>query len=225
MSSETLDILYQDDRYVAVDKPSGLLVHRSNLDKYETRFCVQLLRDQLGKHVFPCHRLDKPTSGVLLFALDKEALVAGNELFMMHRISKTYHAIVRGWIAEEGIIDHELKDIADSGERKGGGPAITRFLRLRKYEVEIPLGRYPTARYSLVELSPETGRMHQLRRHMKHLDHHIIGDTNYGDGLHNRFFRERFNSSRLLLNASRLEFVHPFTGARTIIEGSSILGF
>ena len=225
MSSETIDILYQDDRYVAVDKPAGLLVHRSKMDKYETRFCVQLLRDQLGKHVFPCHRLDKPTSGVLLFALDKEALVAANELFVQHRISKTYHAIVRGWIDEAGTVDHHLKDITDSGEKSGGGSAVTKFLRLRKFEIEVPLGRYPTTRYSFVELVPETGRMHQLRRHMKHLNHHIIGDTNYGDGLHNRFFREHFNSSRLLLNASRLEFVHPFTDARTIVEGGQTLDF
>ncbi len=225
MNSEALDILYQDDRYVAVDKPAGLLVHRSNIDKYETRFCVQLLRDQLGKHVFPCHRLDKPTSGVLLFALDKEALVAANDLFVQHRISKTYHAIVRGWIDEAGTIDHPLKDITDSGEKSGGGSAVTEFHRLRKFEIDVPLGRYPTARYSLVELSPETGRMHQLRRHMKHLNHHIIGDTNYGDGLHNRFFREHFNSSRLLLNASWLEFVHPFTGARIMIEGGQTLDF
>lgn len=212
VNEEILDILYQDDRYVAIDKPDGLLVHRSPIDKGETRFCVQILRDQLGKRVYPCHRLDKPTSGVLLFALDKDALAKANELFMDHATRKTYHAIVRGWIGEAGLIDHELKDLDEGGTIRGGGPARTRFERIKRFEINQPVGRYPTARYSLVELNPETGRMHQLRRHMKHANHHIIGDTRYGDGLHNRFFRDRYDTHRLLLHASILSFQHPFTG-------------
>mgnify|MGYP003870675435 CR=1 FL=1 len=210
VNEEILDILYQDDRYVAIDKPDGLLVHRSPIDKGETRFCVQILRDQLGKRVYPCHRLDKPTSGVLLFALDKEALSLANALFMEHQIQKTYHAIVRGWVSEPGIIDHPLKDLDEGGSVRGGGPAQTRFNPLKHFEVNHPVGRFPTARYSLVELVPETGRMHQLRRHMKHAHHHIIGDTRYGDGAHNRLFRDLYGSHRLLLNASILSFTHPF---------------
>lgn len=212
VSEKLLDVLYQDDRYVAINKPDGLLVHRSPIDKAETRFCVQLLRDQLGQRVYPCHRLDKPTSGVLLFALDKESLAKANELFMAHAVKKTYHAVVRGWMESSGIIDHALKDLDEGGEVRGGGPARTQFTRIERFEIRQPVGRYPTARYSLVELTPETGRMHQLRRHMKHANHHIIGDTRYGDGLHNRFFRERYDSHRLLLHASALSFKHPFTG-------------
>ncbi|MGA1205866.1 MAG: pseudouridine synthase [Opitutales bacterium] len=221
MSEECLSILYQDDHYVSVDKPSGLLVHRSLIDKTETRFCIQILRDQLGRRVYPCHRLDKPTSGVLLFALSKEALKEANQLFVAHLVRKTYQAILRGWTSESGRIDHPLRHAPEGGQQRGQGEpqqAITDYRRLQRYEVNLPAGGFPTARYSLAELRPRTGRMHQLRRHMKHINHHIIGDTRYGDGVHNRLFREHFHSHRLLLNASRLEFQHPFTGAMVDVQ-------
>ena len=218
---EGLEILYQDDRYVAVFKPPGLLVHRTPLDRHETRFCLQLLRDQLGREVFPCHRLDKPTSGILLFALDREALKAANAAFAGEGVIKQYRALVRGWVEGSGLIDHPLAYPADAGPARGRGepqPAITRYTSLCSYEIDAPDGRHPTARYSLLELIPETGRMHQLRRHMKHLSHPVIGDTRYGDGRHNRLFRERFGCHRLMLNACRLVFPHPFTGERVRID-------
>jgi tRNA pseudouridine65 synthase len=221
MTPPALEVLYQDDYYIAVHKPSGLLVHRSPVDKHETRFCLQMLRDQVGQRVYPCHRLDKPTSGVLLFALGKDAHREASILFSDKGTRKTYRAIVRGWMGDSGTLDYPLADIPNGGVVRGRGEprdAVTRFRCLRQFEVNKPLGRYQTARYSEVELVPETGRTHQLRRHMKHLDHHIIGDSRYGDGLHNRFFREKFQSNRLLLSAVKLEFLHPFRKIDIVIQ-------
>ena len=208
-----LPILYQDDRYVAIHKPDGLLVHRSPMDHGETVFCLQLLREQLGRTVYPCHRLDRPTSGLLLFALDPEALQEANRLWREDGIVKHYQALVRGWVEEEGLIDHPLRVILETGKAgEKRQEARTRYRCLRHYEVPEPVGPYSTARYSLMELCPETGRTHQLRRHMKHLSHPIVGDTRYGDGHHNAFFREKYGSHRLFLAATGLEFTHPFTG-------------
>lgn len=215
MNEESLEILYQDEHYIAVHKPAGLLVHRSPVDKHETRFCLQVLRDQTGLTVHPCHRLDKPTSGVLLFALDRDSLRLASRMFEEKRAVKIYRALVRGWIDGEGRIDHPLAYIPDGRENRGRGqpqPAATRYRALAHYEIPVPVGRYPTGRYSEVELRPETGRMHQLRRHMKHMDHHIIGDTRYGDGVHNRLFRESYGCHRLMLVAVKLAFNHPITG-------------
>jgi tRNA pseudouridine65 synthase len=203
-----LEILYEDDRFVAVYKPAGLLVHRTFLDAGETEFCVQLLRDQLGCEVFPCHRLDKPTAGVLLFARDKSTLRQAQEAFAGGLVRKEYRAIVRGWIAAEGVIDYPLRyEVDDYDGRCPRGPqeAVSRFQRLATTELPVRAGRYPTARYALVSLMPETGRKHQLRRHLAHLRHPIIGDTRHGDGAHNRFFRLQFQSHRLLLVATKLE--------------------
>ncbi|MEX0329814.1 MAG: pseudouridine synthase [Puniceicoccaceae bacterium] len=214
MNVEPLQILYQDDYYIAVHKPAGLLVHRSRIDAGEHRFCLQLLRDQIGKPVHPCHRLDKPTSGVLLFALDKESLGLGSALFKARTTRKIYHAVVRGWTEEADVIDHPLSYKEEGRTLRGGGEpqeARTAYRRLRQFEINQPVGEFPTARYSELELVPASGRMHQLRRHMKHIHHPIIGDTRYGDGFHNRLFREKFDSHRLLLVASSLEFMHPIT--------------
>lgn len=213
-----LDIIYRDQWLIAVNKPSGMLVHRSWLDKGETRFVMQTLRDQIGQHVFPLHRLDRPTSGVLLFALSSEIAAQMMPMFAEHQISKTYHAVVRGYVKEPAVLDYPLQQIRDkiadkfaSSEAKTQ-PAITAYQPLAYAELPIALGRYASCRYSLVELKPTTGRKHQLRRHMHHLSHHIIGDVNYGDGKHNRLFREQFDSHQLLLHASELCFVHPVSG-------------
>ncbi len=214
-----LPILYQDDRYVAVHKPAGMLVHRSPMDRGETVFCLQLLRDQLGRTVYPCHRLDKPTSGLLLFALDPEALQEANRLWQENRVHKHYLALVRGWLEGEGLVDHPLRIILDSGKPgRERQEARTRYRCLHRYEVPMPVGPYPSARYSLMELSPETGRTHQLRRHMKHLSHQVIGDTRYGDGRHNAFFREKYAFHRLFLASVSLEFNHPFSGKRLLLS-------
>ncbi len=207
------EILYQDKHLVAINKPSGLLVHRSPVDARETRFAIQLTRDQIGQRVYPTHRLDKPTSGVLLFALDRDTASSVNEQFRNRTVNKTYLAIVRGHTEKQGHINYALWEQSDSvAGATGDQPikeAITDYRCLLQTELPYPVGRYPTTRYSLVELKPKTGRKHQLRRHMKHIFHPIVGDTTHGDGRHNQFFREHFGCYRLLLHAQCLEIVHP----------------
>ncbi len=213
-----LSILYQDEHIVAIDKPSGLLVHRSLIDKRETRFALQTTRDQIGQYVYPVHRLDKPTSGVLVMALSPEIATKLTQQFSQKQITKKYMALVRGHTSGEGIIDYALKEELDkmtdrnAQQDKPAQEAITHYKTLWQGEIAQPVGRYPTARYSLVSLTPETGRKHQIRRHMKHIFHPIVGDTTHGDGKHNAMFRERFGLSRLLLVAKELNLEHPVTG-------------
>ncbi|WP_020161414.1 MULTISPECIES: tRNA pseudouridine(65) synthase TruC [Methylobacter] len=214
-----MKILYQDDHFVAIDKPAGLLVHRSEIDRRETRFAVQILRDQLGRHVFPVHRLDKPTAGVLLFALNSDAARAMTAVFMGDGIGKTYLAVVRGHTAETDTIDYPLKEELDKMTDAKADPdkpaqaAVTHYQRLATTELPHAVGRYPTCRYSLLRITPETGRKHQIRRHMKHIFHPIVGDTTHGDGRHNDFFRNHFDCHQLLLAATGLTFTHPYSGA------------
>lgn len=210
-----LEILYQDQWLVAVNKPAGMLVHRSFLDKHETEFVMLRLRDQIGQHVFPLHRLDRPTSGVLLFGLSSEiARVMGEQ---QHLWQKTYLAVVRGHLKEALLLDYALKEqqdaIADKFARqdKAAQSAQTAIWPLQHIELPFAVGRYATARYSLLALQPLTGRKHQLRRHCEHLFHPILGDTTHGDGKHNQLLRQQFNCPRLLLHAAHLTFRHPVT--------------
>lgn len=213
-----LSILYRDDHLVAVSKPSGLLVHRSPIDRYETRFALQTVRNQTGRRVYPIHRLDKPTSGVLLFAFSPEIARTIVESFMAGKVQKSYMAVVRGYAPDEGVIDYPLVEEQDKHDYpasvivKGAQEAVTGFRTLARVEFPCAVGRYATSRYSLVLASPRTGRRHQLRRHFKHIFHPIIGDTRYGEGRHNRFFREELGSQRLLLHAAELDIFHPLTG-------------
>ncbi|BAO30133.1 23S RNA-specific pseudouridylate synthase [Sulfuritalea hydrogenivorans sk43H] len=211
-----LDILYRDDFLVAINKPAGLLVHRSDIDRHETRFAVQLLRDQIGRRVHPLHRLDKGTSGVLLFALDADSAREVGGQFQRDEVGKRYLAIVRGWPPESGTIDHPLSRQFDDYGRKLGAesktealPAVTDYRRLATIELPDVVDRYPSSRYALVELLPKTGRQHQLRRHLKHIAHPIIGDATWGKGIHNRFFQQRFGCRRMLLACTRMELRHP----------------
>ena len=221
---DTLELIYQDSALVAVNKPAGLLVHRSRIDRHETRFALQLLRDQLGRRVYPVHRLDKPTSGVLLFCLTPEAAHAVAAQFEARQVSKRYLAVVRGHAPASGIIDYALKrkhDTLAHGETPREHPvqeAVTRFHRLATAEIPVAVDRYPSSRYSLLELQPETGRRHQLRRHMKHIGYPLIGDAKYGKGVHNRFFQREFDCARLLLACVRMELTHPLTGRRLSIS-------
>jgi len=197
-------ILHRDQWLCAIDKPCGMMVHRSSRST-DALFIMGLLRDQLGQRVWPIHRLDRATSGVLLFALDSETAGELGQQMMAREIGKRYLCVVRGHVDDEGLIDHPLK-------LEGHGPeqeAVTEYRCLGRMELPIPIGRYPSARYSLVEARPRTGRMHQLRRHFKHLFHPIIGDTTYGEGRHNRLFRQHLSSHRLLLHASEMELQHP----------------
>lgn len=209
--------IYRDDWLLAVHKPAGLLLHRSPIDRHETEFALQYAR-QLngGGHVYPCHRLDRPTSGVLLFARDPDTASRFGRALMAGQVEKTYLALVRGWPAEQGSIDHPLREHAvDRRCRDEPQPlreALTHYRRLATTEIAVEVEGYPQSRYSLLALCPQTGRKHQLRRHMQHISHPIIGDTNYGRTRHNRYFAERFGQSRLMLAATALAFAHPVTG-------------
>ncbi|OJT00963.1 pseudouridine synthase [Marinobacter nauticus] len=209
--------LYRDQWLLAVHKPAGLLVHRSPIDKHETEFALQYARAlNGGEHVYPVHRLDRPTSGVLLFARDPETARLVGQAMMAGEVEKTYLAMVRGWAPESGVIDHPLKDEPEDRRLRGTEQpvreALTHFRRLATTEIPVAIERYPSSRYSLVELYPKTGRKHQLRRHMKHINHPIIGDANHGRGRHNRYFAERFGEGRLMLAATRLSLLHPVSG-------------
>lgn len=228
---ETLPILYQDEHLVAIHKPSGLLVHRTSLDRWETRFAVQILRDQLGLRVYPGHRLDKGTSGILLFGLSRDAGRALAMAFEAQQVQKTYHAVVRGWPTATGMIDHPLERRLDDAELYGGPvptgaqEARTGYRTLATTELPWQIDRYPHSRYALVELDPLTGRRHQLRRHLKHISHPIIGDATYGKGQHNRRFAAEFGVSRMLLACSAMTFPHPATGEMLALHCPLEAGF
>ena len=221
VTDEVLPILYQDDTLAVVNKPSGLLVHRSPIDRHETRFAVQLLRNQLGRRVYPVHRLDKGTSGALAFALDRATASVLQTAFAGHQVRKTYLAIVRGWPAASGLIDHPLEAVQDAyAPAADTGPKTCRtaYRTIATLELPVRVDRYPTSRYALVELEPDTGRRHQLRRHLAHLSHPIIGDSTYGKGRHNRLFAEHYGVRRLLLACVRLEFAHPVSGRTLAVQ-------
>ncbi|WP_135709893.1 tRNA pseudouridine(65) synthase TruC [Actinobacillus porcinus] len=219
-----LEILYQDAYLVAVNKPAGMLVHRSWLDRHETQFVMQTLRDQIGQYVFPIHRLDRPTSGVLLFALNSEMANLLCLQFEEKTVEKSYLAVVRGYLTGSAQIDYPLKiqldKIADKFAQEDKEPqsAVTNYTGLQTVEMPWAIGKYQTARYSLVRLMPQTGRKHQLRRHMKHIFHPILGDTQYGDLHQNRGLSEKTGVSRLMLHAETLSFDHPITQERIEIR-------
>ena len=218
-----LTILYRDDYLVSVAKPPGLLVHRTGLDAGETRFALQLLRDQIGQPVWPVHRLDKGTSGVLLFALDAATARAMGLAFERgEAMRKSYRAVVRGWPPESGVIEHPLRRMPDDmrTEREEIQDALTHYRTLERYELPLAQGQFASTRCALVELQPVTGRRHQLRRHMKHIAHPIIGDATHGKGPLNRALAELLGLQRLWLHAGRLELAHPVTGEPLVIEAA-----
>jgi tRNA pseudouridine65 synthase len=213
-----LPILYVDDNYIAIDKPSGLLVHRTQLDTTATEFALQMLRDQIGQEVFPCHRLDRPTSGILLFALNPQAHRFAQKQFAEQQTDKEYHAAVRGWTEDRGQIDYDLRSEENPEKSQS---ALTEYVCLARSELNIPVGRYTTCRFSLLKLIPRTGRKHQLRRHLAHIRHPILGDTRHGDGAQNRFLREQFGTHRLLLRATRLKISTSEASHRICISAES----
>lgn len=213
-----LPVLWRDEHLVAVHKPAGWLVHRTGLDAHETRVVVQALRDQLGQRVHPVHRLDKGTSGVLLMALEPQAARLMGQAFDARRVDKGYVALVRGWMPDTALVDHPLKpdDAPADALPQQAVTALRCLARLELPEAVEP--RHPTTRVSLVEARPLTGRRHQIRRHLKHLSHPIIGDATHGKGLHNRWWADRLGVQRLWLHAFELVFPHPFGGQIIRVE-------
>lgn len=201
----SLTLLHADDAIVAIDKPAGLLVHRSSLDAQETRSAADLLRAQLGAPVWLLHRLDKATSGVLAFALNAGRATAMGKAFESGAVCKRYLALVRGWPDEQGEIDYPLArdpELPSAGQPRL--PAVTRWRRLACFDWPFPDGRHATSRYALVEVEPLSGRRHQIRRHFKHLAHPLVGDTTHGKSAHNRAVAAWLGTSRLWLHATRL---------------------
>ena len=201
-----LEILFQDEYLVAINKPHGLLVHRSKIANDANEFAVQILRDQIKQVVHPVHRLDRKTSGILLFGLSSEINSMMQQQFMNREVTKKYLAFVRGHIEEVGTIDYPLKK-EDGTEQE----AVTHFKLLKRGELPFPSGKFNSSRYSFIELNPETGRMHQIRRHLAHVFHPIIGDRPHGCNKQNKLFLERLNMNTMLLHASELSFTHPIT--------------
>ena len=204
-------------------KPPGLLVHRTGLDAGETRFALQMLRDQLGRLVWPAHRLDKGTSGVLLFALDAgTARTLGLAFESGENLRKTYRAVVRGWPAQAGVIEHPLKRMPDDmrHQREEVQDAMTHYRTLQHFKLPLPQGAFPTTRCALLELQPHTGRRHQLRRHLKHIAHPIIGDATHGKGPLNRDIASLLGVQRLWLHATQLCLKHPVTGSALQIDSA-----
>ena len=202
----SLEILYQDDHIVAINKPNGLLVHRTYIAEPDAQFALQLLRDQIGKRVSPIHRLDRKTSGVLMFALNSETVKLVQQQIENQSVTKKYMAIVRGWFPKSVEVDYALTNDRDKTQE-----AITHFKLLEKTEVDVPFGKHKTSRYSLIEAHPKTGRQHQIRKHLNHLRHPIIGDRPHGCNKQNRFFKERWEMDTMMLHAETFICEHPIS--------------
>lgn len=219
-----LEVIYQDDELIAINKPANLLVHKSMIDKREKLYAMKILRNQIGQWVYPIHRLDKPTSGVLLFALNATMAKEMSALFRARKSTKEYIAIVRGYTKMQECIEYPLKEVLDRIADRDATKAVklqdatTSYTRVDQVELPYSVGRYTTSRYSLLHVVPQTGRKHQIRRHLKHIFHPIVGDTTHGDLRHNRNFKVHLDSHRLLLHAYRLHFVHPKSHKHITVE-------
>ena len=201
-----LQVLFQDEHFAAVFKPAGMMVHRNEFDRTGPAV-VQAARRQFGRRVYPVHRLDRATSGVLILAFSPEACGALAKSFSERTVHKGYLTIVRGFSPDQGFIDKPIRqretDITQTAQ--------TQFRTLAKAVWPLPIGDFAEARFSLVAVRPLTGRRHQIRRHLRGLNHPIIGDTRWGDGRHNRYFRTHFSSRQLLLTANELALCQPFS--------------
>ncbi|MBK8700071.1 MAG: pseudouridylate synthase [Saprospiraceae bacterium] len=209
------EIIFKDEHLVAINKPYGYFVHKSSLDATSDKILMKLLRDQLGQYVYPVHRLDRKTTGVLLFALDKESLALVNRAFEQRSTTKFYLAICRGFMPENGSIDHPL--LHESGKIQ---EAKTLFTCLQHREINIPSYKFQTSRYSLIVFQPLTGRMHQIRRHAAHIFHPIIGDRPHGCNKQNKLLLETFQLSQMLLHAFQLKFDHPYHKKELTIQAA-----
>lgn len=213
-----MELLYKDEYFIAVNKPSGFHVHPPEDSQFKVprdKICLYHARRMMKQHVYPVHRLDAGTSGVLLFALSSQAASGLCKLFTDRSTKKTYRAVTRGYVPESGTIEIPL-ELDSTGDLVD---AQTSFRRLGLKEFPVAVGKkFPTARYSLVEVSPHTGRYHQIRRHFNRISHPLLGDAVHGDSHHNRFFRNELGIEGLCLKAQRLEFTHPWSGVPVSIE-------
>ncbi|MCB2219165.1 MAG: pseudouridylate synthase [Bacteroidetes bacterium] len=213
MEKIQLDVIYHDPYLVAINKPPGLLVHKTPMAGDASPCALQVLRDQIHQRVYPCHRLDRKTSGVLLFALDPKTNRLTQAQFSKNLVAKVYLAIVRGFTEETGTIDYPL--VREDGTIQD---ARTSFITIARSEIPLPYGKHNTSRYSLIRIKPLTGRTHQIRKHLAHIFHPIIGDRPYGCNKQNKLFKEKWGMSTMMLHAISLEFVHPVTGELLKIE-------
>jgi tRNA pseudouridine65 synthase len=209
-----LPVVYADEQLAVVNKPAGQMVHDSALARGETDFAADRLREQFGRPVFLVHRLDRATSGCLLLAFDRDSASALGKALMSQAFEKDYLAVCRGWPEPaEGVIDHPLDGGPGKPQKK---PAVTDYAVLARAELDLPSAQHPTSRYALLRCTPRTGRFRQIRRHLKHLHHHLVGDSSHGDGRHNQAFR-MMGVHRMLLHAHRLSFPHPVDGRRLTV--------
>jgi len=211
----TFEILYKDENLVVINKPHGIVVHRSFYVGEADIYAVQELKKQLGQFVYPCHRIDRKTSGILIFALSSDSARKIQDQFADNLIKKDYLAIVRGYTEDVGSIDYAL--INEKGKVQ---EALTNYKTLERVEVDIPFGKFKTSRYSLVGVEPQTGRMHQIRKHFAHINHPIIGDRPHGCNKQNRLFKETFQMNTMLLHAHQISFAHPVSEKKIEITAS-----
>ena len=222
-NQQPLPILYEDESLVAIHKPSGMMTHRSRIAEGQHYSAMEYLRDQLGSWVYPIHRLDRATSGVLIFGLHKDSARILHQQFADGLVEKKYWMITRGHAPIEAMINRALKEKRDritdkkAREDKPAQTARTDIQTLAHVTLPIALSRYQTARFSLVEASPKTGRRHQIRRHLAGINYPIIGDTTHGRGEQNRFFRTYFDTHRLLLACTQISLLHPYKDQTLII--------
>ena len=208
-----LEIIYKDENLIAINKSHGLLVHRSKYADDAKVFAVQELRNQIGQYVYPCHRIDRKTSGVLLFSLNENSNSLMQQQFANKQVTKKYLAIVRGYTDNEGTIDYALVN-----EKGKSQEAVTHYKTLKRTEIDVPFGKFNTSRYSLVEAFPQTGRYHQIRKHFDHIFHPIIGDRPNGCNKQNKLFKEKWEMTTMMLHAAEISFVHPVTDESIKIE-------
>ncbi len=207
---EKFEVIFEDEHMIAIHKPPGILVHPTRISE-DTFSVLPILRDQIRQRVYPIHRLDRGTSGLLIFGKNKEAASFLNAQFRMQEVEKEYIAVIRGHVKEEDRIDYPLaKD-----KFKEKQEAITDFYRLSQTELDFAISRYPSSRYSLVRVLPKTGKFHQIRRHFAHIRHPVLGDKKHGDCKHNKYFRENLGIDRMLLHASKMKIL-PYGSERKL---------
>jgi tRNA pseudouridine65 synthase len=213
-----LEIIFEDKYIICVNKPNNVLVHHAFLSRNvgDEDSLLQLIDKELNLKVYPIHRLDRKTSGMILMAKEKEFVSKFQELFIAKEIQKTYFGVVRGFSPESKIIDSPVKG-RDANVHK---EALTHLKTLENIILDIPVKPYDSSRYSLVELLPKTGRMHQLRVHSNKISHPLIGDTKYGDKNHDVMFEDNFGWKNLFLHAGQLKFTHPFSLEKLVLKAT-----